>query len=436
MKIVFVLILVCTIDVIVGPPVQPDKKKAEEEEDPSMGLEYERYLKEVVNILESDEIFRKKLEGMNSTEIEHQEKFLIYNSYLQDVFNVLMSDKPFNERLSKVKDIGKEAGDVAQHLELVSKGVRSKLDELKRQEIERLKIIAKLLKKNINQRDVKRYREKLIDLVEHLDHSNPTSFEEDDLRRLIKKATSDLSTIDKKRREEFKNYELEKETIRREKLKNLDENKRKEEEKAFEELQKKHKDHPKLHHPGSKDQLEEVWEKEDGLDKGDFDPKTFFNLHDKNSDGYLDEEEIEALFQRELDKVYNADQPEDDMIERFEEMNRMREHVMNEMDKDKDAMLSYNEFIEGTKKDEYKKDEGWNTLDEEKPFSEDELQDFMKEFEEKRKEKFEGHAQPGEVHVPVDPSAVPKPADHLEGDKKAPDVQHMEQPNPSLKEQH
>lgn len=74
----------------------------------------------------------------------------------------------------------------------------------------------------------------------------------------------------------------------------------------------------------------------------------------------MDEEEIEALFQRELDKVYNADQPEDDMIERFEEMNRMREHVINEMDKDKDKMVSYNEFMDGTKKEEFKKDEGWN----------------------------------------------------------------------------
>lgn len=388
MRLLLGLLVICLIDVIVGPPVQPDKKKAEEE-DPSLGLEYERYLKEVVNILESDDVFRKKLETMNSSEIE--------------------------------------AGDVAQHLELVSKGVRSKLDELKRQEIERLKIITKLLKKNISQRDVKRYREKLIDLVEHLDHSNPTSFEEDDLRRLIKKATSDLSNIDKKRREEFKAYEIEKEGLRREKLKGMDEKKRHEEEKAFEELQKKHKDHPKLHHPGSKDQLEEVWEKEDGLDKTDFDPKVFFNLHDTNSDGFLDEEEIEALFQRELDKVYNADQPEDDMIERFEEMNRMREHVINEMDKDKDKMVSYDEFMDSAKKDEFKKDEGWNTLDEEKQYTEEEIQEFMKEFEEKNKDKFDGHAQPGEVHVPIDPSAAPpKPADHLNPEKHAPEVQKME----------
>ena len=48
-------------------------------------------------------------------------------------------------------------------------------------------------------------------------------------------------------------------------------------------------DHEKIHHPGSKDQLEEVWEETDHLDKDDFDPKTFFKMHDTNSDGYLGE---------------------------------------------------------------------------------------------------------------------------------------------------
>ena len=32
---------------------------------------------------------------------------------------------------------------------------------------------------------------------------------------------------------------------------------------------------------GSKPQLEEVWEEEDGLDKEQFNPKTFFKIHGK-----------------------------------------------------------------------------------------------------------------------------------------------------------
>lgn len=34
-----------------------------------------------------------------------------------------------------------------------------------------------------------------------------------------------------------------------------------------------------LHHPGSKQQLEEVWEKQDHLEDQEFNPKTFFYLH-------------------------------------------------------------------------------------------------------------------------------------------------------------
>ena len=30
---------------------------------------------------------------------------------------------------------------------------------------------------------------------------------------------------------------------------------------------------------GGKQQLEEVWEENDGMDKDDFDPKTFFHMH-------------------------------------------------------------------------------------------------------------------------------------------------------------
>lgn len=34
-----------------------------------------------------------------------------------------------------------------------------------------------------------------------------------------------------------------------------------------------------LHHPGSKQQLEEVWEKQDHMENQEFNPKTFFYLH-------------------------------------------------------------------------------------------------------------------------------------------------------------
>lgn len=35
----------------------------------------------------------------------------------------------------------------------------------------------------------------------------------------------------------------------------------------------------KIHHPGSKKQLEEVWEKQDEMEGEEFNPKAFFALH-------------------------------------------------------------------------------------------------------------------------------------------------------------
>jgi nucleobindin len=90
----------------------------------------------------------------------------------------------------------RQTGKIASELEFVNHNVRSKLDELKRQEMERLRHLA-----------VKEYEIKQAQLVEHenddegddeneidhdskklpyhLDHHNPHSFEIEDLRKLI-----------------------------------------------------------------------------------------------------------------------------------------------------------------------------------------------------------------------------------------------------------
>lgn len=62
-------------------------------------------------------------------------------------------------------------------------------------------------------------------------------------------ATKDLENYDAAHHEEFKRYEMMKEHERREYLKSLDEEKRRQEEARFEELKKKHKEHPKVNAP-------------------------------------------------------------------------------------------------------------------------------------------------------------------------------------------
>lgn len=67
-------------------------------------------------------------------------------------------------------------------------------------------------------------------------------------------------------------------------------------------------------------------------------------LVDLDSNGAWDQNEVKALFVKELDKVYQQGLPEDDMRERAEEMERMREHVFKEADRNKDGM-TYRKFV-------------------------------------------------------------------------------------------
>ncbi|XP_078452908.1 nucleobindin-2-like isoform X3 [Lampetra planeri] len=315
------------------------KDTKDEKQIEDTGLYYDRYLREVIDVLEKDTHFKQKLETADIEDIK-------------------------NGRLSK-------------ELDFVSHNVRSKLDELKRQEVARLRMLIKAKMDAAQGKDLRMDHQSLLKQFEHLDHNNPHSFEPQDLEKLIKTATKDLENYDAARHEEFKRYEMLKEHERREFLKTLDEERRQEEEKRFLDMKQKHKDHPKVNHPGSKDQLQEVWEESDGLDPEQFEPKTFFKLHDSNGDSYLDEQELEALFTKELEKVYDPKNAEDDMQEMEEERVRMREHVMNEVDKNADRLVSMDEFLQSTQTKEFTEPEGWaQTVDEMEVYTEEELQHF------------------------------------------------------------
>ena len=89
---------------------------------------------------------------------------------------------------------------------------------------------------------------------------------------------------------------------------------------------------------------------------------------DVNGDKYLDAYELEAIFQYELDKIYDPEKVslvsiifgvityiarigalipkfKDDLREMEEERANMREHVMKEVDTDRDGAVSLDEFI-------------------------------------------------------------------------------------------
>jgi nucleobindin len=141
-------------------------------------------------------------------------------------------------------------------------------------------------------------------IPEHVDHENEHTFEIDDLKKLILKTSADLAEADRRRREEFKEYELQKEFEKQEKLRDMDEPHKKEYEEELHHQEEVHNKHEKVHDPGHKAQLEEVWEKVDHMEGNDFDAKTFFKLHDLDGNDVWDEQEVKALFLKELDKVY------------------------------------------------------------------------------------------------------------------------------------
>ncbi|XP_020648445.3 nucleobindin-1 [Pogona vitticeps] len=325
-------------------------------------------------------IDRPKEKQQAETPPEAPDTGLYYHRYLQEVINVLETDGHFREKLQAANAEDIKSGKLSKELDFVSHHVRTKLDELKRQEVSRLRMLLKAKMDATMEQDVQIDHLALLKQFEHLDPQNQHTFEARDLELLIQAATKDLENYDAAHHEEFKRYEMMKEHERREYLKSLDEEKRRQEEAHFEELKKKHKEHPKVNVPGSRDQLKEVWQETDGLDPNEFNPKTFFKLHDTNSDGVLDEQELEALFTKELEKVYDPRNEEDDMVEMEEERLRMREHVMQNVDLNKDRLVTLDEFLKSTQKKEFNEVDGWKTVDETQIYSEAELQRFEAEL--------------------------------------------------------
>lgn len=63
----------------------------------------------------------------------------------------------------------------------------------------------------------------------------------------------------------------------------MDEDHKRKYEEELKKNQELHNKHEKVHAPGHKAQLEEVWEQQDHMDKSDFNPKLFFRAHGKNA---------------------------------------------------------------------------------------------------------------------------------------------------------
>ncbi|XP_067935666.1 nucleobindin-1-like [Watersipora subatra] len=297
-----------------------------------------------------------------------------YSRYMQEVSSLLDSDASYQKSV----DMAGEMGDFEHHFSQASQETRSKLDELKRIEIRRLKdlhkksmkLAAEQQRQNLKN-GVKPNKKALPKPdLEHIDIHNPDSFGANDLHMLIIKATKSIANIGMKRREQFKQHALREAYNFKSRFRDLPEEEQK---KKLEEHLEKAKKHERLNHPGNLKQLKEVWKKYDSMGGVAFNPKTFFMLRDVDGDSLLSPSEIEAMFMFELEKIYGDDA---DSVARDEDMNRMREHVFTEVDLDQDGMVSLQEFIRSTKDDEFMQDKGWESVQDVPQFTDEELKLF------------------------------------------------------------
>lgn len=115
---------------------------------------------------------------------------------------------------------------------------------------------------------------------------------------------------------------------------------------------------------------------------------------DTDGNGFWDQTETKAIFVKELDKVYQAGLPEDDMRERAEEMERMREAFYRETDLNHDNLISMDEFITRTKKADFQQETGWETVDNQPQFTHEEYL----EFERRRQQEIQRLVASGQVN--------------------------------------
>lgn len=302
-----------------------------------------------------------------------------YQRYLDEMSEAMLTDKALRDEIIKElssitseEELSKEDAEllrIASHLQ--DEELRTEVDEQERIVVERQRRMAR------------RENEHELEIPIHADEvdfndpdqglwDNPEAHEKQ-LRHIAEQRLKLLTNIDETHHQAFVQREMARELRFREQLTSEPSSDKRAE------LAKQHKEEFERikalhgHHPGSQQQLEEVWKETDGLTDEKFDPMVFFHLHDLSNDGYLDTKELEAIFYHEARKLHEIDGHLDELAVQ-EEMRRMREHVEHEADSNKDGMLSQHEFLEMTRRVDFNSDPAWNALVPE--FTEEKLREF------------------------------------------------------------
>lgn len=309
------------------------------------------------------------IDGLDPVKARNKEFF----RYILRVVKVLDRDEAFKKRSGSLDNESINQGKL-------TNGLYSELSTETKGQLDRLKVAEVEFQEKLLAADKTHMLEKEGNEWNPIHQTDKSSFSQKDLDLLLGRYQALVAIKDAKRREDFNKHEMDKELKYRESLEKASTD---EERKTLEEKQKKthEKKHEPLHKPMGGAQLREVWQKKEGLDPEYFDLKTLFRMHDKNGDGYLDVYELETLFLADLDKAYDPEDPDIDNEERDEELERMREVAMKEVDTDKDGKVSLDEVLAAKKREDFDEDEEYHPLFETgKEFTEEELSEYKEEL--------------------------------------------------------
>lgn len=294
-----------------------------------------------------------------------------YERYLDQIL-LSFNDEKTREILKNATPEDIKNGLIEKTLRKIHPDIRSKLDEVKRGIIMEYR--------------QKLRRAKMDDKVPEELHK----FQDDDLKHLLKERHDRLKAMDSERQKQFKKYEMEKELKHRMALRAMNEYDRKVQEALdSEEKEKKMQKQKDLKHPGNKAQFEAQWEAE-GFDKGSFNPKTFFMMHDLNGDGEWDFGELEAIFEKEVEELFEGFEADGEEIS--EEVARMREHVVEHMDLNDDGFIQIDEFLKFSEGKEWDHNDPWDTVFSFDAFDDSDFDDYEKNMDEEEKKELEDAA--------------------------------------------
>jgi len=314
---------------------------------------------------------------------------VVFNNYHHKVMGVLAKTEWLNKSREYVMSrpdpsllLGPEDFDVIKKLfeEVVSdeqegKSIQAALNAVKKKEID-------IIRKRIIPR--RKYLKKGFKEPNYLNF-NKLKFSGEDIALLFTAIQDHKTKWQALRRKDRKLFEMEKRFQEKQVLRHLNNDRERKQEIERREKEKAEQANKELKHPLSKDQIEDVWENQDNLPKDEFDPKTFFALHDLDGNGLLDTREVELVLKSEYEKSFTDKDKPEVKEERRQEMLRMREHIYNSVDKNKDMMIDLAEFI-GTLETE--KEEKWDEQSEDYDYDEDDFKEFENEKIDEIRDKF------------------------------------------------